>query len=182
MRSSSTRPDRKDRVCRCGGGGYGAAMLRVQTRRPAAVAAAGMLVLAGCGGDGDGGERLSKDEWIEQADAICAQANEDVEALEEPTALDEIAAFTDEASGISREALADLRALRPPEEDQATVDEMLDLVEQQIEIGEQIGEAAADGDQAEVQRLAAEAEPIEAEANEQARAYGLADCGEDSDR
>jgi hypothetical protein len=155
-------------------------MRGTRSRRPAVVAAAGLFVLAGCGGDG--GERLSKDEWIEQADAICAQANEDVEALEEPTALDEIADFTDEASGISREALADLRALRPPEEDQATVDEMLDLVEQQIEIGEQIGEAAADGDQTEVQRLAAEAEPIEAEANEQARAYGLADCGEDSDR
>ena len=59
---------------------------------------------------------------------------------------------------------------------------MLDLVEQQIEIGEQIGEAAADGDQDEVQRLAAEADPLENEANEKARQYGLDDCGDDSDR
>jgi hypothetical protein len=145
--------------------------------------AAGMLLLAGCGGDGDAeAERLSKTEWIEQADEICVQANEEVEALTDPTTLDEIGAFTDEASGISRDALADLRALRPPEEDEATVDEMLDLVEQQIEIGEQIGEAARNGDQAEVERLVAEAEPLEAKADEMGRQYGLDDCAGDSDR
>jgi hypothetical protein len=140
-----------------------------------------MLLLAGCGGGGDGGERLSKDEWIEEADAICARADEEVGALTEPSTLDEIPEFTESASEISREALADLRALQPPEEDQATVDEMLDLVEQQIELGEQIGEAARDGDQEEVQRLAAEAEPLEGEANEKARQYGLEDCGEDEE-
>jgi hypothetical protein len=152
-------------------------------RRPTAVSlgAAGILALAACGGNGDG-ERLSQEEWIAEADAICAQANEDVEALEEPTALDEIAAFTEEASGISRDALADLRALQPPEDDETTVDEMLDLVERQIEIGEQIGEAAEEGDQDEVERLAAEAEPIEADANAKAREFGLAECGDDDDR
>ena len=144
------------------------------------IAAAGMLLLAACGGD-DGRERLSKSEWIEQADAICAEADEGVDALTEPSTLDEIPEFTESASEISREALADLRALQPPEEDQATVDGMLDLVEQQIELGEQIGEAASDGDQEEVQRLAAEADPLEAEANERARQYGLEDCGEDED-
>jgi hypothetical protein len=158
-------------------------MLGGRGRGLAGITAAGMLVLAGCGGDGgDGAESLSKSEWIEQADEICAQADEDVEALTDPTTLDEIGAFTDEASGISRDALADLRALRPPEEDQATVDEMLDLVEQQIEIGEQIGEAARNGDEAEVERLVAEAEPLEAEADEMARQYGLEDCADDSDR
>ena len=155
-------------------------MLGVRSYVLASIAGAGVLLLAACGGDG--GEQLSKDEWLEQADAICAQADEDVEALTEPTKLDEIPEFTDTASEISRDALSNLRALQPPEEDQATVDEMLDLVEQQIEIGEQIGEAAADGDQEEVQRLAAEAEPLENEANEKARQYGLDDCGDDSDR
>jgi hypothetical protein len=146
----------------------------------ASIGGAGVLLLAACGGDG--GERLSKAEWIEQADAICARASEDVEALTEPTKLDEIPEFTDTASEISRDALSDLRALQPPEEDQTTVDEMLDLVEQQIEIGEQIGEAAEDGDQDEVQRLADETDPIENEADEKARQYGLNDCGNDSDR
>lgn len=155
-------------------------MLGARSYVLASIAGAGVLFLAACGGDG--GERLSKDEWIEQADAICAQADEDVEALTEPTQLDEIPEFTDTASEISRGALSDLRALQPPEEDQATVDEMLDLVEHQIEIGEQIGEAAEDGDQDEVQRLADESDPIESEADEKARQYGLKDCGSDSDR
>lgn len=156
-------------------------MFGLRARGLAGIAAAGLLLLAACGGGDDGGERLSKSEWIEQADAICAQADEDVDALTEPSTLDEIPEFTETASEISREALTELRALQPPEEDQATVDEMLDLVEQQIELGEQIGEAASDGDQEEVQRLAAEAEPLEAEANEKARQYGLEDCGEDED-
>lgn len=155
-------------------------MLGARSYVLASIAGAGVLFLAACGGDG--GERLSKDEWIEQADAICAQADEDVEALTEPTQLDEIPEFTDTASEISRGALSDLRALQPPEEDQATVDEMLDLVKHQIEIGEQIGEAAEDGDQDEVQRLADESDPIESEADEKARQYGLKDCGSDSDR
>jgi hypothetical protein len=148
----------------------------------AGISAAGLLVLAGCGGGGDEAEPLSKSEWIEQADEICAQADEDIEALGDPTTLDEIGELTDEASGISRDALADLRALRPPEEDQATVDQMLDLVEQQIEIGEQIGEAARNGDEAEVRRLAAEAQPLEAQADEIGRQYGLDDCADDADR
>ena len=46
----------------------------------------------------------------------------------------------------------------------------------------EIGEAAADGDQDEVQRLADETDPIENEADEKARQYGLNDCGNDSDR
>lgn len=155
-------------------------MLGVRSYVWASIAGAGVLLLGACGGDGE--ERLSKADWIEQADAICARASEDVEALTEPTKLDEIPEFTDTASEISRDALSDLRALQPPEEDQTTVDEMLDLVEQQIEIGEQIGEAAADGDQDEVQRLADETDPIENEADEKARQYGLDDCGNDSDR
>ena len=148
----------------------------------AGISAAGLLVLAGCGGGGDEAEPLSKSEWIEQADEICAQADEDIQALGDPTTLDEIGELTDEASGISRDALADLRALRPPEEDQATVDQMLDLVEQQIVIGEQIGEAARNGDEAEVRRLADEAQPLEAQADEVGRQYGLDDCADDADR
>jgi predicted nucleic acid-binding Zn-ribbon protein len=148
----------------------------------AGISAAGLLVLAGCGGGGDEAEPLTKSEWIEQADEICAQADEDIEALGNPTTLDEIGELTDEASGISRDALADLRALQPPEEDQETVDQMLDLVEQQIEIGEQIGEAARSGDEAEVRRLAAEAQPLEDQADELGRRYGLVDCADDADR
>jgi hypothetical protein len=157
-------------------------MLGGSGRGLAGISAAVLLVLAGCGGDGDEAEPLSKSEWIEQANEICAQADVDIEALGDPATLDEIGELTDEASGISRDALADLRALRPPEEDQATVDQMLDLVEQQIEIGEQIGEAARNGDEAEVRRLAAEAQPLEAQADEMGRQYGLDDCANDSDR
>ncbi len=150
------------------------------TRRAAAAVAALALagVAAGCGGGG-GGDRLSKEEYIAQADAICKQANEEIDALGEPATLEEIVTLAASAIEIQEESLAELRALKPPEEDEATLNEAYDLVEQQVEVGKQVKAAAEAGDMETIQTLIAENDPLDEQADQIALDYGLTECGND---
>ncbi|MCC6224409.1 MAG: hypothetical protein IT201_13085 [Thermoleophilia bacterium] len=150
------------------------------TRRAAAAVAALALagVAAGCGGGG-GGDRLSKEEFIAQADAICKQANADIDALGEPTSLEEIVTLAASAIKIQEESLAELRALKPPEEDEATLNEAYDLVEQQVEVGKKVQAAAEAGDMETIEALIAENEPLDEQADQIALDYGLTECGND---
>lgn len=142
----------------------------------------GVLVLAGCGGGGGGGEeRLTKEEWIAQADAICKRAAQEIDALGTPQSLDEVAELAAKASEIGRRELGEIRALQPPEEDEATIEEMLALSDQLIDIGEKIGAAAEEGDLAEVQKLLQEGEPINDQADQLAQDYGLEECGQEGE-
>lgn len=150
------------------------------TRRAAAAVAAFALagVAAGCGGGG-GGDRLSKEEYIAQADAICKQANEEIDALGEPATLEEIVTLAASAIKIQEESLAELRALKPPEEDEATLNEAYDLVEQQVEVGKQVKAAAEAGDMETIETLIAENDPLDEQADQIALDYGLTECGND---
>jgi hypothetical protein len=135
------------------------------------------LILAGCGGGG-GDDRLSKEEFIAAADAICKEANDRIEALGEPT-LENVSEYVTEAEAISREQLGALRALRPPAEDEATLNGAYDLIEQQIDLAVQGVDALTSGDQAAFQEIDAQITSIEAEADQVARDYGLQECGKE---
>ncbi len=144
----------------------------------AAIAAAAVAV-AGCSGGGGGDDRLSKDEFIAQADAICKEANEKLDALGEPASFEEVASLAGDAIAIQEDAIAQLRALEPPAEDEATLNEAYALLDRQVEVGRQIQEAAAAGDAAKIEELVAEIEPIDEEADQIAADYGLEECGND---
>lgn len=137
--------------------------------------AASVALVAGCGGGG--GDRLSKEEYIAAADAICAEANASIDALAEPTeeTFDEYIAKAEE---ISREQLDKLRALKPPADDEATLNRAYDLVEQQIALAVGASEALKSQDQAEIDRISAEIDTLNAEADKIANDYGLKECGQ----
>jgi len=134
-------------------------------------------ILAGCGGGG-GDDRLSKEEFIVAADAICKQANEQIGALGEPT-LENIDEYLADAEAISREQLGQLRALKPPAADEATLNGAYDLIEQQIALAADGVEALKSGDQAAFEQVNAQITTIEAEADQIARDYGLQECGKE---
>ena len=134
-------------------------------------------ILAGCGGGG-GDDRLSKEEFIAEADAICKQANEQIDALGEPT-LENIDEYLADAEAISREQLGQLRALKPPAADEATLNGAYDLIEQQIALAADGVEALKSGDQAAFEQVNAQITTIEAEADQIARDYGLQECGKE---
>lgn len=141
--------------------------------------------IAGCGGgdDEDSGP-LTKDEYIAQADQICADTKTETDALEpefnaadEAGDVDGAADILAEGSDITKDAFDEIEALEPPEEDQATIDEFISLSQQQIDLGDQIVDAIRAGDDAAIDDLSAQAEDLEQQSDAIADEYGMVDCG-----
>jgi len=139
-------------------------------------------VFAGCGGS-DSGE-LSKDEFIVQADQICAELNATAKADQEEfqTLLDqgdfEAAADNfDQTAATSEEALAQIEELAPPAEDQATIDEWLAILNEQPALTEEFSAALRAQEIGTINALAPEVERLTAESDAIADDYGMVDCG-----
>lgn len=135
----------------------------------AVAAAAAALVAGGCGGD----DALTKAEFVEQGNKICADASAELERQAEETfgggeTPDEAAqlAFVEDVVLPSvQQQIDDLAALEPPEEDVETVDDIIATAQEAIDAGEEDIEALA----------AAQEDPF-AEANQKAEDYGLTEC------
>lgn len=138
----------------------------------AATTAATLLLSGGCAGGG-----LSKEDYIEQADAICKEADERTQELEQPRTPEALDDFVERARAISIELLDDLRALEPPEDDQDVINRMLARIEDAIDYLPQIQEAARQRDNEELGRLGQELQAAASEANDIAQEYGLKECG-----
>ena len=132
----------------------------------------GLLVGTACSGGG-----LSKEEFIEQADAFCKEADEKTQELEQPTSPAALDDFVEQARAISIELLDDLRGLEPPEDDEETIDRMLTRIEEAVDLLPEIQEAARQQDSEEIARLGQELQSTASEANEIAQEYGLEQCG-----
>ena len=138
---------------------------------PLALAA---LAAAACNGGGD--DRLSKEEYVRRADAICARYDARLAKLPQPTNLAGLERTAGQALPIAREGVERLRALRPPEELDPKVRDWLARNDENVaKIGE-LQAAAQAGDTRRVQELAAEAADNEARADAIAKEIGLRDC------
>lgn len=138
-----------------------------------AAAALAALALAACGGD----ERLSKREYLRQADAICAKYERRLDALPEPRTLRDVPSFVERGVPLAREELAELDELRPPEGDEAEVERLLAQVKNTIAGLERLGDAAAARDRAAAEAAAARVEETSERAAKLAQRYGLEECG-----
>jgi hypothetical protein len=158
------------------------------------VAALGLAMLgAGCGGDDDettvatgttgatgatgaaGGEPLSKQEFIKQADAICAKGDDEInregnQAFQgEPPSTEEQEQFaTDTVIPNIQNQVDQIRTLTPPEGDEDEVNAILDAAQEGIDKLEEDPSLIAEG--------GAAGGTFE-EANRLAQDYGLRDCG-----
>ena len=87
------------------------------------------LVFSACGGDSG----PSKDEFIEEADAVCAEASERNQQIardgfsnpENPRP-EEVLAVVEELIPRQRETIDDVRALEMPEDDEDEINDLLD--------------------------------------------------------
>jgi len=162
--------------------------------KPTALCAAGIAaatIVAACGDDT---EPLMKEEFIEQADAICAETNErvapifeavwaDIDDAEETSGASGPLVFVrfdravDEAMPHFAQQLSELRGLEPPAEDEELVTGLLDDHESALARGAELAEAAAGGDEAAIATLDND-DPID-EVERRVRAYGMRVCGGD---
>jgi hypothetical protein len=133
-----------------------------------------MLLIAGAVLGGCGSDTPSREEYIADADAICQQADADLETVAQdqfgtkPPNRQQLTQFTEDEVIPNIEAqLAELRELDPPEGEEEQVAEIYDTLEQALE------EFKADPD--------IENPPAGiAEANRLAEEYGLEVCGNES--
>ena len=143
----------------------------------ACLAATG-LIAAGCGDDDDdGGDALTKEEFVTQGNKICTDGNAEIEAEAEevfasgqPTPEEELAFAEDSVVPNIQSQIDGLRDLTPPEEDEETVTEMLDAAQ-----------AALDRAEADPSLLtSAGGEDVFVDVNVQLNDYGLTECGSSS--
>jgi hypothetical protein len=139
------------------------------------VVAAGTLAAAGCG-ESKGSNRLSKEDYLKRADAVCAAFDHRLEELPEPKTIEEVVTLADEAKPIARRGLAELRKLRPPTELQEDVDAWLALNRANVDAIDDLRKAAAASDEAAARAVSQRSVDNERKADALAERIGLEEC------
>jgi acyl-CoA reductase-like NAD-dependent aldehyde dehydrogenase len=132
-----------------------------------------MLAVAGCGGEA---ERLSREEYAQKADAICAKGNQRTKKLPNPANLSELADVADRTIEILDQALNDLRKLEPPADQEKIVDQWLAQFENLKDDLAEIRDKARADDIGGVRDIAERAQNHNDRANELATTLGMNVC------
>src|SRR2546426_6387295 len=117
-----------------------------------------VVLAAGCGG---GSGRLSKAEYSKRADAICTKYNAKLKALARPTSISGLPAYVDRALPLARKGDEELRALRPPKDEEKTAKEWLPHNDSLVGSLEQLPGAATQGARAGLQGALTQASTAE---------------------
>ncbi|MGE0026210.1 MAG: hypothetical protein AB7O78_03965 [Thermoleophilia bacterium] len=155
-------------------------MSLVRSRPLAALAVVGAAAaIAGCGGGGDSSGALSADEFRTQADAICADANTRLQALDEPTGADQVLGFLQSGLTVQQEQLDKLKALDPPSDLSGTFGEAMDLLDQQTTEIQGAADRISGGEDPEtvIADVSPKLDSISSEADAKAKELGLKVCG-----
>jgi hypothetical protein len=141
-------------------------------RQLALFCAATVLAVAGCGDT-----RLTHEQLLDRADAVCATYNRATVKLAPPRTLRQIRRLAARVLPAYRTAIAKLDALRPPKEDENAFDAWL-AADRRIQLDvEQLARAARRGDVHAVRAAAAQASADDARSSRLANALGLSICG-----
>jgi hypothetical protein len=142
-------------------------------RRALVLVLATILALVGCGGEG---KRLSREEYAQKADAICAEGNRKTDKLPSPANLQELADVSDRTRDILADAIDDLRKLEPPSDEQKLVDQWLAQLKTLTDDLAEIRDKARASDLQGVQATAERAQAHNDRANELGTTLGMKVC------
>lgn len=106
-----------------------------------------------------GGKQLTKQQWIKAADRICSKTDDKIDALSPPSGdptqgdltaaeYEELEDYAQSAYDYSKDALADLKALKQPKKDAAKVKKILTALKKSVTAIGELASAAGDGDRA----------------------------------
>ena len=143
--------------------------------------------LAACSGDDEGGDRgpslqERRDSYVEQAEAVCADANEQGAQLGTPTSVAEIPPFADQVLALVRDTVEGVSAIEPPREDVEELEEkVVEPLQADLRTAEEyaasLKAAAEAGDTAELVRLSQELPQTTADTSFM-QEYGFDECVE----
>ena len=143
-------------------------------RRTIGLALVLVCLAAGCGGSGSGKEKFQK-----QANAVCKRYDAKIKALGTPSTPADIPKFVDVAVPIIQQGVAELRALKPPQELAGDYNRMLDETEKAIPAAQRLADAASKNDPAGVQKALKEGNTANQNSNRLATKIGLSECAAD---
>jgi hypothetical protein len=135
-----------------------------------------IALLAGCGG---GSKRLSRTEYASKADAICGKYSQETKALANPSNLKDLATVAEKTLPILDKAIGDLRKLKPPTDEQATVDAWLAQVANLKGDLAEIRDKAKSNDLQGVQAVVPKAAEHNRASNQLASRLGMSVCNKD---
>ncbi len=125
-------------------------------------------LLAGCGGGGD-------DDFVSQANGVCKDANEQINAIDTPKNISGLADYAGQIEPIVADAIDQIKDLTPPEDQVSDVDAWVALLEQQASV---IGDAQkkAQVDPQGALALLKQNEKLDKEGDAAAKKLGLDEC------
>lgn len=140
-----------------------------------------VLSAVACGDDDEATDSLTKAEWIEAADEICIELDQELAEIPEPESPEEMGETGLEVVAITAAKFEELRALEPPEGEEEAVAEILDAFDLVAETGGEFTQVAAETDWPEEQSAEAEAlfmdlEEATVNAEQLSASYGLQEC------
>ena len=138
-----------------------------------------VVVLSACGGD----DRLSEEEYREQGNAICSKYERQIDAVPEPRGdtAQEIVDYVDKVEPLAEKQVDEVRELKPPEDDQATHDEMIREAERTLDAIRDLRRAADANDPAAAREAIEQGESAGDNADALAKQLGLDACADDDE-
>jgi hypothetical protein len=146
-------------------------------RRALGVALSFACLAAGCGGGGGG--RLSREEFRQQANAICEKYDRKIQALGSPESPADIPAYVQKGVPLLRQGIAELRGLNPPADVEDDYNRMLDETAKAIPAAEKLADAAKRNDAAAVQDAIKEGQQADQASDDLATKLKLDRCAAD---
>jgi hypothetical protein len=134
-----------------------------------------VALLAGCGGS----TRLSRQEFAKRADALCTKYASDLKKLGQPTSFPELATFTDKAVPLAQRLIDDTKKLKPPKDEQATVDQWNTENQKVVDAIRALGDAASKSDQAAAQKALQAGDAANTKSNTLGKQLGMSACTKD---
>ena len=122
-------------------------------------------------------DRLTKEEFISEADAICRDANAAIEELCYPTTSEELTSYVEGVEKISTKALSSIAELEPPEEDAEEVQNAIGKLQSALNLLNEYQQADASGNKVESLVALQQANSAALEAQSFAERYGFQECG-----
>jgi hypothetical protein len=136
-----------------------------------------VALAAGCGGGGS--DRLSRQEFAKRADALCTKYAADLKKLGQPSSFAELATFTDKAVPLAQKLIDDTKKLKPPKDEQATVDRWNAQNQKVVDAIKALGDAARKSDQKAARQALQLGDAANTESNTLGKQLGMTACTRD---
>jgi hypothetical protein len=139
------------------------------------IAIGAVLVLSSCGGSG-GGKRLTKAQFTEKANALCASFNTAEKAAGNPSSVAAAVAYFEKLTPLYEKRVGSLEKLKPPASEAADVKSLVAIEKNEASLAKQLLAALKKNDTTKANELVASGNSNSKKAKPLYEKLGLTEC------